>query len=56
MFRKVADPFTKRDNERLTAQAEDAQAQLDYMYLMTGVDPLDGDEEAEDGEEQAAGD
>lgn len=50
IVQKIADPFTKRENERLTAQAEDAQAQLDYMYMMTGVEPLDEeDKEAEDG-------
>ena len=50
MLCKIADPFTKRENERLTAQAQDAQAQLDYMYMMTGVEPLDDEEGAEDGE------
>lgn len=50
MFQKIADPYTKRENERLVAQAEAAQAQLDYMYMMTGVEPLDEeDKEVEDG-------
>lgn len=50
IIRNILDPFLKRENERLSAQAEDAQAQLDYMYMMTGVEPLDEeDEEVEDG-------
>lgn len=44
---KIADPFTKRENERLAAQAQNAQAQLDYVYMMAGIEPLDGEEEVE---------
>ena len=48
---KIADPFLKRENERLAAQAQNAQAQLDYVYMMAGIEPLEGAEEAEgDGE------
>lgn len=44
---KIADPFAKRENERLAAQAQNAQAQLDYVYMMAGIEPLDGGEEVE---------
>ena len=44
---KIADPFLKRENERLSAQAQNAQAQLDYVYMMAGIEPLDGGEEVE---------
>lgn len=44
---KIADPFTKRENERLAAQAQNAQAQLDYVYMMAGIEPLESGEEAE---------
>ena len=51
ILRKIADPFLKRENERLAAQAQNAQAQLDYVYMMAGIEPLEEAEEAEgDGE------
>ncbi len=49
IFEAVAAPFLKRENERLAAQAESAQAQLDYVYMMSGIEPLE-DEEVEDDE------
>ena len=50
IIKSVLNPFLKRENERLSAQIEDAQAQLDYIYMMTNVEPLDEEgEEVEDG-------
>ena len=51
ILRKIADPFFKRESERLAAQAQNAQAQLDYVYMMAGIEPLEEAEGAEgDGE------
>lgn len=47
IFEKIADPFTRRENERLAAQAQDAQAQLDYVYMMAGIEPLNDGKEVE---------
>lgn len=56
ILEKLADPFTKRENERLAAQAQNAQAQLDYVYMMAGIEPLDEGEEGTDGEADADAD
>ena len=53
IMEKIADPFTRRENERLSAQAQNAQAQLDYVYMMAGIEPLDDGEEGENGEDDA---
>ncbi len=50
IFEAVAAPFLKRENERLAAQAESAQAQLDYVYMMSGIEPLEDEEVEDDGE------
>jgi hypothetical protein len=49
--RRIPDPYLTRENERLRAQLEDKQAQLDYVYMMSGIEPLEEDEEevTEDG-------
>ena len=44
-----------RENERLAAQAEGAQAQLDYICMMVGVSPLECDETGEGAEHGGAG-
>jgi hypothetical protein len=48
--RRLADPFLLRENERLQAQLEDKQAQLDYLYMMSGIEPIDNEDEVEDQE------
>ena len=45
--RRLADPFLLREKERLQAQLEDKQAQLDYLYMMSGIEPIDNEDEAE---------
>ena len=35
----------KSDTEKIADVAEDSQAQLDYIYMMTGIDPMDIEEE-----------
>ena len=45
LIRRLADPFIVRENERLKAQLEDKQAQLDYVYMMSGIEPLDDEDE-----------
>lgn len=55
MYERVPDPWLRRAEERLAAQAQDAQAQLDYICMMAGIDPLaeDGGEVSADGDEHA---
>ena len=48
--RRLADPFLLRENEQLQAQLEDKQAQLDYLYMMSGIEPIDNEDEAEEHE------
>ena len=51
IIRRLADPFLIRENERLKSELEDKQAQLDYVYMMSGIEPLDDeDEEVADNE------
>ena len=45
LIRRLADPFIVRENERLKAQLDDKQAQLDYVYMMSGIEPLDDEDE-----------
>lgn len=51
IIRRLADPFLIRDNERLKSELENKQAQLDYVYMMSGTEPLDDEDEkvADDG-------
>ena len=55
-FRRTTDIYLMRENERLAAQAEGAQAQLDYICMMVGVSPLECDETGEGAEHGGAGD
>lgn len=52
IIRRLADPFLIRENERLKSELEDKQAQLDYVYMMSDIEPLNPEEEEEaNGEE-----
>ncbi len=42
---RLKDPFARRENERLGAELAEARAELDYVYLAAGIDPLEEDEE-----------
>ena len=46
-FMRMTDIYLTRENERLAAQAEGAQAQLDYICMMAGIEPLECDETGE---------
>ena len=43
LITRLAEPFLTRKNERLEAQLEDTQAQLDYVYMMSGIEPIEED-------------
>lgn len=53
VVKHIADPYMLRENERLASQAQSTQAQLDYLYMVSGVEPMEaGDERSEHGGEQ----
>lgn len=49
---KVDDLAALRERENIAAKAESAAAAIDYLYLMTGTDPLES-EEVSDGDASA---
>lgn len=48
LVRKISDPFLVRENERLKAELEDKQAQIDYLYMMSGIEPIEEETEGVD--------
>lgn len=47
---RVDDLAAQRERENAAAKAESAAAAIDYLYLMTGVDPIDEGGEVDDGD------
>lgn len=48
---KVDDLAAQRERENIAAKAESAAAAIDYLYLMTGTDPLESEEVGDGGAE-----